>query len=90
MLVADGSGALNQYIERHFDAQMRRTARRPLAAGKVEPRHALYFGTLLSGIGALHLAFCVNRLASLLAIATLICYLALYTPLKRKTRSALL
>jgi protoheme IX farnesyltransferase len=85
MLVAGGSGALNQYIERHFDAQMRRTARRPLAAGKVEPHHALYFGMLLSGIGALYLAFVVNMLASLIAIATLICYLVLYTPLKRKT-----
>jgi protoheme IX farnesyltransferase len=53
MLVAGGSGALNQYIERRFDAQMRRTARRPLAAGKVEPHHALCFGMLLSGIGAL-------------------------------------
>jgi heme o synthase len=85
MLVAGGSGALNQYIERHFDAQMRRTARRPLAAGKVEPHHALCFGMLLSGTGALYLALAVNLLASLLAIATLICYLVLYTPLKRKT-----
>jgi heme o synthase len=85
MLVAGGSGALNQYFERHFDAQMRRTARRPLAAGKVEPHHALCFGMLLSGTGALYLAFGVNLLASLLAFATLICYLVLYTPLKRKT-----
>jgi heme o synthase len=85
MLVAGGSGALNQHIERHFDAQMRRTARRPLAAGKVEPHHALCFGMLLSVTGALYLAFGVNLLASLLAIATLICYLVLYTPLKRKT-----
>jgi protoheme IX farnesyltransferase len=85
MLVAGGSGALNQYIERNFDAQMRRTARRPLAAGKVEPHHALWLGILLSATGALYLAFGVNLLASLLAIATLICYLVLYTPLKRKT-----
>jgi heme o synthase len=85
MLVAGGSGALNQYIERHFDAQMRRTARRPLAAGKVEPHHALCFGMLLSSIGALYLAFAVNLLASLLAMGALICYLVLYTPLKRKT-----
>jgi heme o synthase len=85
MLVAGGSGALNQYIERHFDAQMRRTARRPLAAGQVEPHHALCFGMVLSATGALYLAFGVNLLASLLAIATLICYLVLYTPLKRKT-----
>src|ERR1700722_9227338 len=54
MLVAGGSGALNQYIERQFDAQMRRTARRPLASGKVEPHHALWFGILLSSVGALY------------------------------------
>ena len=37
LLVASGTGALNQYIERRFDAQMRRTSRRPLAAGRLNP-----------------------------------------------------
>ena len=85
VLVASGAGALNQYDERHFDAQMRRTARRPLAAGRLEPSSALWFGVLLSFAGSIYLAVAVNAPASLLAILTLVSYLALYTPLKRKT-----
>jgi protoheme IX farnesyltransferase len=85
LFVASGTGTLNQYIERHFDAQMRRTARRPLPGGRVTPLNALWFGVLLSVVGDLYLAVLVNFLASLLAILTLLTYLFLYTPLKRKT-----
>src|SRR6266404_2857153 len=85
LLVASGAGTLNQYVERRFDAQMRRTARRPLAAGRLEPSSALWFGILLSFAGSIYLAVAANALASLLAILTLVSYLALYTPLKRKT-----
>jgi heme o synthase len=85
MLVASGTGTLNQYIERHFDAQMRRTARRPLPAGRIVPSHALWFGVALSVVGSVYLAVFVNFLASLLAILTLGTYLLVYTPLKRKT-----
>ncbi len=85
LLVASGTATLNQYVERHFDAQMRRTKRRPLAAGRIEPSRALWFGILLSVCGAVYLATTVNLLASLLAVFTLLSYLLLYTPLKRKT-----
>jgi heme o synthase len=85
LLVASGAGALNQYLERRFDTQMRRTTRRPLAAGRLEPVAALYFGVLLSFVGVLYLAVAVNPLASLLAVLTLTSYLFVYTPLKRKT-----
>jgi protoheme IX farnesyltransferase len=85
LLVASGTGTLNQYIERHFDAQMRRTARRPLAAGRLNPPAVLWFGIALSLIGSVYLAVTVNVLASLLALFTLLSYLFLYTPLKRKT-----
>jgi len=85
LLVASGAGALNQYLERRFDAQMRRTRRRPLVTGSLEPSSALWFGVLLSFAGALYLAAAVNVLASLLAVLTLGSYLALYTPLKRTT-----
>src|SRR6266704_2624514 len=85
LLVASGTGTLNQYIERRFDAQMRRTARRPLAAGRLEPSAALRFGILLSCTGGIYLAVAVNPIASLLAVLTLVSYLFLYTPLKRKT-----
>jgi protoheme IX farnesyltransferase len=85
VLVASGAGALNQVIERRFDAQMRRTARRPIAAGRIEPSHALVFGTLVSLAGLLYLALAVRPTASLLALLTLGGYLFLYTPLKRRT-----
>jgi len=77
LLVASGTGTLNQYIERGFDAQMRRTARRPLAAGRLKPAAVLWFGFALSVVGSLYLAVAVNILASLLAMATLLAYLYL-------------
>ena len=85
LLVAGGTATLNQYVERRFDAQMRRTKRRPLAAGRIEPSRALWFGITLSVSGAIYLAAAVNLLASLLAVLTLLSYLLVYTPLKRKT-----
>src|SRR6267142_166230 len=85
VLVASGAATLNQLIESRFDAQMRRTARRPLASGRIQPAHALWFGSALSVFGAIYLALATNALASLLSILTLLAYLFLYTPLKRKT-----
>jgi len=85
LLVASGTATLNQYLERDFDARMRRTARRPLPSGRLHSIEALGLGGLLSLAGAAYLALAVNALASLLAVATLISYLALYTPLKRRT-----
>jgi protoheme IX farnesyltransferase len=86
LLVSSGASALNQFIEWRFDARMRRTARRPLAAGTLEPASALRFGLALSFTGVIYLAVAVNLLASLLAAVTLASYLLIYTPLKRKTR----
>jgi protoheme IX farnesyltransferase len=85
VLVASGAGTLNQLVERRFDAQMRRTARRPIAAGRIEPIQALIFGSLLSLAGTIYLALAVRPTASLLALLTLSAYLFLYTPLKRRT-----
>jgi heme o synthase len=85
LLVASGTATLNQYVERQFDAQMRRTKRRPLAAGRIERARALWFGIGLSVSGVIYLAAAVNLLASLLAVLTLLSYLLVYTPLKRKT-----
>jgi protoheme IX farnesyltransferase len=85
LLVASGTGTLNQYVERKFDAQMRRTARRPAAAGRLKPSAALAFGTALAVTGSIYLATTVNLLASMLATLTLVTYLFVYTPLKRKT-----
>ena len=85
LLVASGTGTLNQYIERRFDAKMRRTAQRPAAAGRLKPAAVLAFGITLAAAGTLYLAAAANLLASALAALTLLTYLFLYTPLKRKT-----
>ena len=85
VLIASGAATLNQLIELQFDAQMRRTARRPLVSRRIDPSHAFWFGISLSVIGAIYLAVTTHALASLLSILTLLGYLFLYTPLKRKT-----
>ena len=85
VLVASGAATLNQLIELRFDAQMRRTARRPLVSRRIRQSHALWFGISISAIGVIYLAVTTNALASLLSILTLLGYLFLYTPLKRKT-----
>jgi protoheme IX farnesyltransferase len=85
VLVASGAATLNQLIELPYDAQMRRTARRPLVSGRIAPSRALWFGVLLSFFGVVYLALSTNSLASLLAALTLLSYLFLYTPLKRIT-----
>src|SRR5215470_340019 len=85
LLVASGTATLNQWMERVWDGRMRRTARRPLPAGRVRPTEALAFGIFLSISGALFLYAFVTPLASLLAASTLLSYLLIYTPLKRRT-----
>jgi len=85
LLVASGTGTLNQYLERKHDAEMRRTARRPAAAGRLRPFAVLVFGVVLAVAGCIYLAAAVNLLASLLAVLTLLTYLFVYTPLKRQT-----
>jgi protoheme IX farnesyltransferase len=85
LLVASGAGVLNQYLEYRFDARMRRTSRRPIAAGRLRPSTGFWFGILLSALGATYLLVAVNSQARLLAVITLAAYLFVYTPLKRKT-----
>ncbi|MGH9683123.1 MAG: heme o synthase [Candidatus Acidiferrales bacterium] len=88
MLVAGGTAALNQYIEREMDAVMRRTAQRPLPCGILQPAEVLWFGGAAIAAGALWLALAVNPLAALIAMATSVVYLAVYTPLKTRTTFA--
>jgi len=85
LLVASGTGTLNQYIERQSDKFMRRTANRPLPSGRLAPAEALWFGILLAALGGWELWMFTNPLTSKLALLTLGAYLALYTPLKKRT-----
>lgn len=84
-LLACGAAALNQYLERDFDALMDRTADRPLPAGLIQPQTVVVLGGVLSVAGLLWLAFGANLLTAVLGAVTLISYLFIYTPLKRKT-----
>jgi len=85
LLVASGTATLNQWMERVWDGKMRRTATRPLPSGRLTSREAFGFGILLSVLGGLYLLVAVNALSALLAVSTLLSYLLVYTPLKRKT-----
>ena len=84
-IVSSGAATLNQVVELRHDAQMRRTARRPLASGRVRRSHAMTFGIALCIVGVVYLAMLTNVLAALLAAVTVLTYLFLYTPLKRIT-----
>ncbi|HMB55483.1 MAG TPA: heme o synthase [Thermoanaerobaculia bacterium] len=82
-LVASGAAALNQVVERGVDARMRRTARRPLPAGRLHPDVALLWAVSLSVVGVTWLALAVNLLTALLGALTLAGYVFVYTPMKR-------
>lgn len=84
-LVAAGAAVLNQLYERDTDALMRRTRMRPLPAGRIAPSEARLFGVALCGGGLALLAARTNWLSAALALATVITYLAIYTPMKRRT-----
>ena len=84
-LVASGAGAANQGLEKHFDSQMTRTMRRPVAAARIPAANAIAFGGSLAVVGAAWLYFAVNPAAAMLAVFALGIYLLVYTPLKRRT-----
>ena len=84
-LVAAGASALNQLLEREYDAKMRRTQSRPLPSGRMQPATVAIFGGVCSVAGLVYLALAVNLLTSVIGAVTLVSYLFIYTPLKRVT-----
>jgi heme o synthase len=85
-LVAGGASALNQLLERHSDARMKRTENRPLPAGRLQPLEVLAFGVLLGGGGVAYLALALpGTWTPVVAAVTFLCYVFVYTPLKRAT-----
>lgn len=82
-LVSSGTAALNEVLELSVDARMRRTAQRPLPAGRMTRTHATAVGMALTLGGSVYLALGANPLTGLLALLTALVYLAAYTPLKR-------
>ena len=84
-LTAAAAAALNQLWERKVDALMTRTASRPLPSGRMKGGTALAFGFALGTAGTALLWFAVNPLSALLALGTLVIYVLLYTPMKKRT-----
>lgn len=88
-LISSGACTLNMYLERSDDNKMKRTKNRPIPSGIISPNHALYFGILLSVIGSFLLAY-INVYTLVLALFTHLSYVVLYTPLKKKSWTAML
>jgi protoheme IX farnesyltransferase len=84
-LVGGSCGALNQVIERDYDRRMERTRNRPVASGRIDVRTAGVLGTLAGAAGVAVLGLGNSLLAAELAVVTLLLYLFVYTPLKRKS-----
>jgi protoheme IX farnesyltransferase len=84
-LVAAGAAALNQLLEREYDAKMRRTQNRPLPSGRLQPTTVALFGGVWAVAGLVYLALAVNLLTCVVGAVTLVSYLFIYTPLKRVT-----
>jgi heme o synthase len=85
-LSAGGAGAVNHYYDRDIDAQMRRTANRPIPAGRISPRAALAFGFILAALSFALLSLTVNVLAAVLSLGGFVGYVGVYTIwLKRRT-----
>jgi len=82
-LVSGGTAALNEVLEWKTDGNMRRTAQRPIPAGRFSLLHATLVGTLMMLGGAVYLGLALNPLTAWLALATSAVYLGAYTPLKK-------
>ena len=87
-LVAGGASALNQVDERDTDRLMIRTRLRPVADGRMGPKEGRAIAGALAAGGLAILWFSANALAALVALATLLSYAVVYTPLKRRTSLA--
>jgi protoheme IX farnesyltransferase len=87
-LVAGGASAFNQVFERVPDKLMRRTRLRPVPDGRLQPFESLVFATALALGGLILLGTVVNVLSAEVALATLLTYALVYTPLKRRSSFA--
>jgi heme o synthase len=85
-LAAGGVAALNQWLEHETDAQMKRTADRPIPSGKVPTGSAFVLGWLMCVLALFLLFAKVDRLAALFTLLTIISYLGWYTPAKSRSR----
>lgn len=78
-LGAGACGALNQWYEAEIDAKMRRTAKRPLPAGRMDRQSALHFGVGLGFFSVLLMGLATNWLAAVFLTASILFYVLIYT-----------
>ena len=84
-LLAGGAGAINHFVEKDLDKLMDRTQSRPIPAGIISGKNALFFGVSITIIGFIILAASVNHLTAILGLLTVLLYIFVYTPLKKIT-----
>ena len=84
-LLAGGAGAINHFVEKDLDKLMDRTQSRPIPAGIISGKNALFFGISITIIGFIILAASVNHLTAILGLLTVLRYIFVYTPLKKIT-----
>ena len=89
-MVVGAANTLNCWLERDVDKHMARTKRRPLPAGRMEAKHALWLGLALGAISVPVLTFVANPLTGLLAAIALVSYVWVYTPMKQRSPAALI
>lgn len=82
-LIAAGTGAHNQFLERNYDGLMKRTAKRPLPDNRIDSKNGVVFSLTLIFTGLAYLIIMVNPIAAGVSLATTLIYLGVYTPLKR-------
>src|SRR6476620_4948500 len=90
MLVTGSANAINQVVEKDTDAQMKRTAKRPVAAGRMSANEGLAFAIITGAAGVFILGYFFNMLAAGLAAFSLFLYAFIYTPLKKVSSIAVL
>jgi protoheme IX farnesyltransferase len=78
-LAASSASAINHYIDRHIDAVMDRTRRRPIPGARVTPEQALVFGIVLGAFSVLLLGLFANWVAAAVALASILFYTVIYT-----------
>jgi len=84
-LLSGGAGAINHFVEKDLDKLMDRTQSRPIPAGIISGKNALFFGVSITIIGFIILAALVNHLTAILGLITVLLYIFVYTPLKKIT-----
>lgn len=90
MLVTGSANAINQVVEKDTDAQMKRTAKRPIASGRMSPTEGWAFAIIAGVVGVGLLGYYFNWLSAGIAAFSLFLYAFIYTPLKKVSSMAVL